>query len=1060
MVLSGRGRGRARRMWGARLLAVVLAVVLAAGPVGAAPSASQDAAPPAPSGLSGTVRWDRAELSWDDPGDPAVIGYQVLRRDRALQGVGVFSVLVVDTGDAVTEFTDDTVEPGRSYVYRVKARSATGMSDRSRWFRADTPAAPGPGVRGLAAASEPEYEVVWSSVLSVADLQGGASGYTRFTRSVGSLSSDEFVVDGGSVGVSAVIDHAGLVLGLSRELPRDFVFRVGGSEFVGSDSLEQVLAAAGRYWWPSAPMGWTAGDEVELSIAMGGSGAVTGRPPAPPSAYFANVPPSHDGETQFEVDLVFDEANLVVGAKMLKDHALAAFGAEIIAVRKYSPGSASRWTVTLQPEGASDAVVSLPAATDCALPAAVCSSDGRGLRADAQAVVAGPGIDAIPEDYLLPDLVSDPPGFDYGVHEVRAGGQRRLVLRFDGYVTNLGDGPVDLSGNPQLVDPADPTSHDVWQRVKTASGEWFKLAKPPVRYETADGHNHFHLMDIVAYSLWSSDGVTLVAPGAKVGFCLADSEALPDRHPDPGPAAYSDVDNQNCMANEPNATSLEMGVTEGWRDIYDGDLTFQWIDVSDVSPGRYRLGVEADPYNILIESDETNNGVALSDDVSVVRGYVAKSKVFTGEPDTTLQLRLPAGSYGTPGRNPGRIAFRIVSHPSHGTIATARNYTAVQGGNSYDAFLNRTVTYTPDAGFSGVDTFEFVAFDSTSPDFPTSPIVATATIDMTAAEAVVSIVDAPASIVAGTTTSLRAQVTGAAAGVSWAVEGVDRGNSTVGTIDADGTYAAPAAVPASGSVVVRATSTAAPSAFSETAITITEAPNTAPSVAFPGNQSFSVGDSVDVHVVATDAQGDRLTWNVDTLPAGLDLVRSTGRIVGNPTTPGTSQSVVTVSDGDLSASVTVSWNISLQSTVSGDNNGDDDLPEDADSVREGAIDLGDITGTGGLSNGVVRVARSTINGVDDGVDYFRFTLTGYTFIDLSLRRQDYDADMFIENADGIVLEPFNSTSDGTATEMILVTLPAGHYFIRVEAQEPGLNAYTLRHKVFEGYAGDAYEIDG
>ena len=1056
MGLSGSGRGRARCKWGVRLLSAALVVVLAAAPVGADSSVSQGDVPPAPTGLGGTVTWDRADLIWDDPGDPAVIGYQVLRRDRALQRAGVFSVLVDDTGDAVTEFTDNTVEPGRSYVYRVKARSATGMSDRSHWFRADTPEAPGPGVRGLAAASEPEYEIVWSSVLSVADLQGGASGYTRFTRSVGSLSSDEFVVDGGSVGVSAVIDHGGLVLGLSRELSRDFVFRVGGSEFVGSDSLEQVLAAAGRYWWPSAPMGWTAGDEVELSIAMGGSGAVTGRPPAPPSAYFANVPPSHDGETQFDVDLVFDEANLAVDAKMLKDHALAAVGAEIIAVRKYSPGSASRWTVTLQPEGASGAVVSLPAATDCVLAAAVCSSDGRALRADAQAVVAGPGMDAIPEDYLLPDLVSDPPVFDYGVHEVLTGGQRRLVLRFDGYVTNLGDGPVDLSGNPQLVDPADPTSHDVWQRVKTASGEWFKLAQPPVRYETADGHNHFHLMDIVAYSLWSSDGVTLVAPGAKVGFCLADSEALPDRHPDPGPATYSDVDNQNCMANEPNATSLEMGVTEGWRDIYDGDLTFQWIDVSDVSPGRYRLGVEADPYNILIESDETNNGVALSDDVSVVRGYVAKSKVFTAEPDTTPQIRLSANSY----RNPGRIAFRIVSHPSHGTIATGRNYTVVQGGNSYRAFLNRTVTYTPDPGFSGVDTFEFVAFDSTSPDFPTSPVVATATIDMTAAEVVVSIVDAPASIVAGTTTSLRAQVTGAAAGVSWAVEGVDGGNSTVGTIDADGTYAAPAAVPASGSVVVRATSTTAPSAFAETAITITEAPNTAPSVTFPGNQSFSVGDSVDVHVVATDAQGDQLTWTVDTLPAGLDLVRSTGRIVGNPTIPGTSQSVITVSDGDLSASVTISWNISLQSTVSGDNNGDDDLPEDADSVREGAIDLGDITGTGGLSNGVVRVTRSSINGVDDGVDYFRFTLTGYTFIDLSLRRQDYDADMFIENADGIVLEPFNSTSDGTATEMIFVTLPAGHYFIRVEAQEPGLNAYTLRYKVFEGHADDAYEIDG
>ena len=47
-----------------------------------------------------------------------------------------------------------------------------------------------------------------------------------------------------------------------------------------------------------------------------------------------------------------------------------------------------------------------------------------------------------------------------------------------------------------------------------------------------------------------------------------------------------------------------------------------------------------------------------------------------------------------------------------------------------------------------------------------------------------------------------------------------------------------------------------------------------------------------------------------------------------------------------------------------DNIGDDDLRDDADSVRAGAIDLGEITGSGGLSNGVVRVSRSSINGVD------------------------------------------------------------------------------------------------
>ena len=514
-------------------------------------------------------------------------------------------------------------------------------------------------------------------------------------------------------------------------------------------------------------------------------------------------------------------------------------------------------------------------------------------------------------DYLLPDLVSDPPTFDYGANVFSVGGQNRLLLRFDGYVTNLGDGPVDLSGNPQLTDSADPTSHDVWQRVRTASGEWVNLAQPPVRYETSDGHNHFHLMDIVAYSLWSQHGTTLVAPGAKVGFCLADSEELPEHHPNPGPATYLDDVTQDCMANEPNATSLHMGVTEGWRDIYDGDVTFQWIDVSDVGPGRYRLGVEADPYNILIETDETNNGVALSDDVSVVPGYVAKSKVLTGEPDTNRALWLATKKYG----NPGTAAFRIVSRPSHGTLATKSKYTAIQGGIRYSAFKNRNVVYTPDPGFSGVDTFEVIAFDSARPDFPTSPAVATVTIDMTSAEAVVTIIDAPPSIPAGTTTSLQAQVDGAAAGVSWSVDGTGGGNATVGTIDADGTYTAPSAVPEADSVTIRATSTAAPSAFAETAMTITEAPNTAPSVTSPGNQSFNVGDSVDVHVAAIDAQRDPLTWNVDMLPAGLALVAQTGRIVGNPTISGTTQSRVTVSDGKLSTSITVSWNISPQETL-------------------------------------------------------------------------------------------------------------------------------------------------
>ena len=101
--------------------------------------------PPAqPTGLTGTVSHDAVSLSWDDPGDESVTGYQVLRRDKALHAVGVFLVHVDDTGSAETTYTDTDVAPSVRYVYRIKARNVAGLSERSKWFNATTPPAPTP----------------------------------------------------------------------------------------------------------------------------------------------------------------------------------------------------------------------------------------------------------------------------------------------------------------------------------------------------------------------------------------------------------------------------------------------------------------------------------------------------------------------------------------------------------------------------------------------------------------------------------------------------------------------------------------------------------------------------------------------------------------------------------------------------------------------------------------------------------------------------------------------------------------------------------------------------
>ena len=55
---------------------------------------------------------------------------------------GEFSVLVADTGTAATTYTDDTVVAETTYTYRIKAINDHGVSERSRWFHIDIPAAP------------------------------------------------------------------------------------------------------------------------------------------------------------------------------------------------------------------------------------------------------------------------------------------------------------------------------------------------------------------------------------------------------------------------------------------------------------------------------------------------------------------------------------------------------------------------------------------------------------------------------------------------------------------------------------------------------------------------------------------------------------------------------------------------------------------------------------------------------------------------------------------------------------------------------------------------------
>ena len=112
----------------------------------AATAAVEAPEPPAmPTGLSPSVSHNAVTLTWDDPQDDSITGYVILRRDRAIHPVGTFVTIMGDTGSADTTYTDDTVEPDKEYVYRIKAINEHGeVSEMSHWIRGFTPAAPAP----------------------------------------------------------------------------------------------------------------------------------------------------------------------------------------------------------------------------------------------------------------------------------------------------------------------------------------------------------------------------------------------------------------------------------------------------------------------------------------------------------------------------------------------------------------------------------------------------------------------------------------------------------------------------------------------------------------------------------------------------------------------------------------------------------------------------------------------------------------------------------------------------------------------------------------------------
>ncbi len=213
---------------------------------------------------------------------------------------------------------------------------------------------------------------------------------------------------------------------------------------------------------------------------------------------------------------------------------------------------------------------------------------------------------------VLPDLGMAHPK-DLRIQSTADG---RRLLRFSSIVVNVGAGRFEVRG--QRPDTTTSTM-TVTQRIFDDAGGSRYVPTPATMYFGGDGHNHWHVTNLEDFELVRLDNGKLVGTGAKHGFCFYDNY----RYGATGDPYYLTTATPPACGR---SSSLEVfaGLSVGWGDIYRYTLPDQYIDITGLKSGRYRLISTADADDWFQESNDSNNtswvNIRISgSNVSVVR---------------------------------------------------------------------------------------------------------------------------------------------------------------------------------------------------------------------------------------------------------------------------------------------------------------------------------------------------------------------------------------------------------------------------------------------------------
>lgn len=178
------------------------------------------------------------------------------------------------------------------------------------------------------------------------------------------------------------------------------------------------------------------------------------------------------------------------------------------------------------------------------------------------------------------------------------------LLRYTATMVNIGPGALEVRGSR----PDTSSTMSVVQRIYNDDGTHTDVAKPIAMQYAGDGHEHWHSLNMEGGRLVRLDN-TQVGALAKHGFCFFDNVAYNLSLPGaPGSPFYTS--STSCAMHDPSALQVMMGLSVGWGDMYSAQTNFQWIDITGLPNGTYRLSATADPRHLVSEASYTNNSAS------------------------------------------------------------------------------------------------------------------------------------------------------------------------------------------------------------------------------------------------------------------------------------------------------------------------------------------------------------------------------------------------------------------------------------------------------------------